>query len=554
MEQLTPEQRHNVYTQAAARAGIHQPILAALYQVQQQPQLADGATGLGISPANRIPLEQLTTFGEQVQVAANTIRSLTNSLTVEGWKGEDIWHKPQGRYTDTFLRAIARGFVAPYSDATAAQLESCDDTALQAAYIRDSTREYERLHLLGELDDLDAKLLAFLSQLPRYYSGLPYQREALLELVRVWRKLDSREATLQVLEVASLEDEASLGPRLMQFVQRVPTNYRDYPHQREALLRLIQLWHQVDSRSAAIAALLTHPAAELNRSALDPALMALVQRIPSRYQGKGEQRNALVEAFRAWQQLETRSDALVMLGIEPDLFTAPSPPAIALENAAIQVDQALLEFMRCVPFEYRGGELQREALLLLTQLWRGLETPEQAQHSLLEDLRRLERAGRDAPDGMPQPKPQLPPPRPAGWQPTNLQLHAPILPNGHFLWADATRGGTQMPPNQATVDAIIQLAQQAQQARDRLDRPFRIIEWYRPSLPASLHRPGQARHALGDAMVFYCEGLTGNQIYWFLDPWWIGGLGRYSQFPTLCYVDARGIRVRWLQTEPDSIY
>ena len=97
MGQLTPDQRKLLYVQEAARSGIHSPLLAALYQVQTKPLLTDGETGLGIAPANQIALEQVDTFLSQVQYAANTIRSLTNSLTANGWKSTELWNVEQGR-------------------------------------------------------------------------------------------------------------------------------------------------------------------------------------------------------------------------------------------------------------------------------------------------------------------------------------------------------------------------------------------------------------------------------------------------------------------------
>ncbi|MEM8806014.1 MAG: peptidase M15A, partial [Cyanobacteria bacterium P01_G01_bin.38] len=97
MAELVPDQRNYYYLLESERAGIHKPILAALYTVHQSPRLADGETGLGISPANRIPAEQVNAFPEQVQFAANTIRSLTNALTAEGWSGRDLWDGAKGR-------------------------------------------------------------------------------------------------------------------------------------------------------------------------------------------------------------------------------------------------------------------------------------------------------------------------------------------------------------------------------------------------------------------------------------------------------------------------
>jgi uncharacterized protein YcbK (DUF882 family) len=96
------------------------------------------------------------------------------------------------------------------------------------------------------------------------------------------------------------------------------------------------------------------------------------------------------------------------------------------------------------------------------------------------------------------------------------------------------------------VEAIIRIAALAQQARDRIGRPFLITSWYRPAeINRRVGGASQSRHIVGDAIDFYCVGLTGNQVYWALDPWWPGGLGRYGQFPALVHLDARGFKARW---------
>jgi hypothetical protein len=35
-------------------------------------------------------------------------------------------------------------------------------------------------------------------------------------------------------------------------------------------------------------------------------------------------------------------------------------------------------------------------------------------------------------------------------------------------------------------------------------------------------------------------------LEWTLDPWWLGGLARFINFPNLCHIDARSYRTRWL--------
>jgi hypothetical protein len=237
---------------------------------------------------------------------------------------------------------------------------------------------------------------------------------------------------------------------------------------------------------------------------------------------------------------------LTTLGINPELLNTSTTDKTAMRNLATQLDRELLTFMRRVPGSYEERDHQREALIRLVQLWRNLPTRNQTISSLLEDQKRLNEASRKSKDAPPKPVPVVIPKRPARWTPQNIQLSASILPDGNFTWAEATHGGTRMPPNQATVDAMIRIAKLAQRARDRIGRPFIITSWYRP--PAINRAVGGAtysRHLVGDAMDFLCEGLTGNQLYWSLEPWWPGGLGRYVKFPNLCHIDARNYRARW---------
>ncbi|MEO1347990.1 MAG: D-Ala-D-Ala carboxypeptidase family metallohydrolase [Cyanobacteria bacterium J06635_15] len=551
MAPLASDQRNYYYLIEAARTGIHKPVLAALHTVHQSPRLLDGETGLGIAPANRVAVDQVNTFPEQVQYAANTIRSITDTLTAEGWRGQDLWNAEAGRYSDRLIQTISEGYMPPSSDASAARLEACDNEALLKAYIADISFDYRADQLPHNLADLDQALLAFVERVGPNYGRLEHQRTALLEMVRLWRKLDTQAVAIKSLEVslkADAPDWGELDNALVQFVRQVSQFYSGYPHQRESLLRLIQLWRQLDSREETITLLeQSDPnAAETNLQIVDPALIAFVERLPEYYRGRGDQRFALTEGFRLWQDLESRTRALEKLGISAQSLTASAKNPNALAEAATQVDRALLAFFNQVPTGYQEQEEQREALIRLVQLWRKLESRTQAVQSLFEDLRRMAQANRDSQDAPPRPTPILRSPQPDRWTLSNLQLHASIIPNGNFTWAEATRGGARMPSNQTTVDAIVRIAKLAQQARDRIGRPFIITSWYRP--PEINRQVGGAafsRHIVGDAIDFYCEGLTGNQIYWALDPWWPGGLGRYTRYPALSHLDARGSRARW---------
>ncbi|MBW4682045.1 MAG: peptidase M15A [Microcoleus vaginatus WJT46-NPBG5] len=560
MAQLSPDQRNYLYLQEAARTGIHKPILAALYTAHNQPILADEETGLGVSPANRIALEQVRTLGEQIYYAANTIRSLSESLVAQGWAASDLWHAEKGRYTDRFIQTLAAGYAAPATESTAARLEACDKQKLLQAYGEDFKIDCEIEDFPENQAYLDQALLTLVSELSRYYNGLPAQRDALLETARIWSRLDTREATIAKLPqvIASLNipqsadayaensDESYLDGTLLQFVEQLSPNYTGYPHQREALLRLVQVWRQLDSREEAIVSLKKNTSAEPFLKILDPALIAFAGRIPQYYRGQAHQRNAVTEAVRIWRQLDSRTAALVSLGIKAENLEAGKSDPAVLVKAAAQLDRELLAFARRLSIEYKEADHQREALIVLVQRWRQMSTKTQAITSLFDDLKQMNLARRGSLEAAPTPLVIVPKP-PERWTPKNIQMYAPIIPDGYFTWAEATHGGTRMPPDQATVDAMIRIAKLAQRARDRIGRPLRITSWYRPAeINRRVGGVSNSRHIVGDAIDFYCEGLTGNQLYWFLDPWWPGGLGRYSCFPYLSHIDARNYRSRWL--------
>ncbi len=551
MSTLAPDQRNYYYLIEGSRAGVHKPILAALYAVHNEPQLTDGETGLGLAPANQLAMAEIDTFAAQVQYAANTVRSLTNGLIEQGWAGADIWDASVGRYSDRFLQAVAKGFSPAAGDRDVAQLEPSDPAALLQAYLEDISADYSGAQLPQSLAQLDPALLAFAERVPPNYGRLDFQRQALVEAVRLWRQLNTAAAVYEVLSVPVVDqvpDEAALDNALVAFVQSAGRYYAGYPNQREALIRLVQLWREMDSREEAIAWLLTNDpfATETNLDIVDPALIAFVQKIPDAYGGQGDRRFALTEGYRRWHGLDSRTTAIQQLGVNPDDLVQNAENQAALMASARTLDRALLDFAAAIPTDYTPTEPQREALIRLVQIWRRLEGRIPTLQALFEDVRRLERAAPSSPEAMPAPVPAPQPPRPERWTPNNIQLDASIVPNGNFTWSEATRGGARMPPNQATVDAIIRIATLAQQARDRIGRPFLITSWYRPAeINRRVGGASQSRHIVGDAIDFYCVGLSGNQVYWALDPWWPGGLGRYGQFPALVHLDARGVKARW---------
>lgn len=550
MDTLSPDQRNHYYLIEAGRTGIHRPLLAALYAVQGQPPLADGERGLGLVPIHQVDPAQVETFAGQVAFAANTLRRLLQGLIAQDWGNTDLWNARAGRYTDRFLDQVAQGYRPPAAEPEAAHLEPCDGKALRQAYLDHLAADFGPSPPQG-LAQLDPTLLAFVERVPPHYSRLEPQRQALLEAARLWQQVDTLAAVYASLPVPVVDqgpEETALDQALLEFTRVALRDYVGYPHQREALLRLVQIWHKFDSREAAMTALLSRDpfAHDTNLPMLDPALMAVVQTIPRRYRGQGDQRLALTEGYRQWFGLDSRHAALQHLGVNPDDLVANADYPEALMATAQTLDRALLDFVQTLPTAYAETETQREVLIHLVQRWRGLESRTATVQALLEDVRRMERAAPTSPEAMPLPLPIQAPPRPPHWTPHNLQLAASIVPSGHFTWAEATGGGVHLPPNQATVDAMVRMAQLAQQARHRLGRPCIVTRWYHSA--ERDHPQGQgfhARHSLGDAMDIYCVGLTGNQVYWFLEPWWPGGLGRYHRYPHLVHLDARPHRARW---------
>ena len=547
MSLLTPDQRNEYYLLEAERVGIHKPILAALYYAHQSPSLSDGESGLGMMPIHDVTLDELDTFSEQVQYAANIIHLIVESLSHQGWKADDLWDIDKGRYSDSLIEVIADGYNPNLEEKGVAKLEPCDRNNLFRAYFADIETDFSETTTTINFLKLDEALLKLAQRIPQYYLGLSHQREALLEVVRLWRKLDSDEEVIESFQKENKDPQvpltqAELDQNLKDFVQRIGNYYGSYPHQREALIRLTQLWRRLATREDAIASLELNDSPQEDLEFLDPALLAFVQRIPQYYKGNGLQRNALTEAIGIWRKLNSRTSVLNSLGININLVNLQKDPE-TLKNLAIKIDEELIKFIKRIPGAYEENNHQRQALLRLVQLWRGLRTYKETIESLTEDLKKIE--DNSAPEEI-KPLPLSIPPRPTKWTPYNLQLSASIIPNGNFTWAEATKGGTRMPPNQKTVDAMINIAKLAQRARERIQRPFIITSWYRPPhINRAVGGAKYSRHLMGDAIDFVCENISGNQLYWSLDPWWPGGLGRYRKYPNLCHIDARGHRARW---------
>ncbi|MFZ9736952.1 MAG: peptidase M15A [Prochlorotrichaceae cyanobacterium] len=537
---FSPKQQQWFYRTQAEAWGVHSPLLAALHQVQSTPPLADEAMGLGIVPAPGVPFAAVNSVEGQVSWAAQTLRALTYRLIRAGWRGQDFWNSALGEYSDRFVREVANGFRPVAIDEAAAQLEPCNPEALHRAYQQEVQSLWDELNLdPPEQTQIDRQLLSFVDRLPQFYRGLSYQRRAVEAALALWFP--------QTPEIALAEDQQSPDflsePRLLAQLAQLSQQYEGTPPQREALLRLVQRWWQLDCREVAIVTLLQETTPLTDLSILDSALINCVEGIPAHYERSANQRYALTEAFRLWQNLEERSAALVQLGVDPLVFSKAEVRSTDFQDAALQVDRALLAFVRQIPLTYQALDAQRQALIRLVQIWRNIETQPQAIDSLILDLQQMEHARRHSPEAPRTPTPATLRESPPTWTRENLQLFAPILPGGTLTWATATAGGLYLPQEPWVIEGIQRLAGLVQQASDRLGRPLQILHWYNPN---PLPPPFSSRHSLGDGLLGYGEGLTAKQVYWALDPWWPGGLGYYAAYPSLIYLDARSDRVRQL--------
>ncbi|PZO21174.1 MAG: peptidase M15 family protein [Leptolyngbya foveolarum] len=129
---------------------------------------------------------------------------------------------------------------------------------------------------------------------------------------------------------------------------------------------------------------------------------------------------------------------------------------------------------------------------------------------------------------------------------STFYLSEPIVPNGNFTWAEATKDGSRIPVNRNVTYGIIRIARVMEEVRARLgDRPISINSWYRD--PASNRAVGGAlysRHMSGDAIDFVVTGLHSYTVYDQLNSWW-GSRGGLASSSIFTHIDARGYYARW---------
>ncbi|MGA1603784.1 MAG: hypothetical protein ACO4CG_16075 [Prochlorothrix sp.] len=336
MTMLSPSQKAHLYVTAAAQWGIHAPLLVALAQVQGQPQLPQGETGLGMTPAGSLPPTTVQDFGGQVQAAAQTLCHMLDYL--QAWEhlgptGTNLWDGQRGTYTAALVQRVAQGYspdrhhgytngdytnggytnggyspasgvsdriepepfqqlsqppqqlqppqqpvpslsAPPQASATVgtfapfpisspsqpsaplAQLEPCNAHRLIQAYDWACVQEVQGWDLPQDWTWLDGRLQQVCQRLPRFYRDLNFQREALLSAAQVWLGQADREQLLAYWGNPSPLDLPALCFRFLQ--ERLAAGGDRpllAPPQREALILLVQRWHQWPSRLGTLLAL-----------------------------------------------------------------------------------------------------------------------------------------------------------------------------------------------------------------------------------------------------------------------------------------------------------
>lgn len=161
------------------------------------------------------------------------------------------------------------------------------------------------------------------------------------------------------------------------------------------------------------------------------------------------------------------------------------------------------------------------------------------------------------PNPAPAPKPPVvTPPTPPAAKPTGpfrvpgfsstFYLSEPIIPNGNFTWAEATKGGKRIPVSRDVTYGIIRVARVMEEVRARMgNRAITINSWYRdPATNRAVGGARYSRHLSGDAVDFVVKDIHPHTVYAELSSWW-GSRGGLASSSVFTHIDVRGYYARW---------
>ena len=142
------------------------------------------------------------------------------------------------------------------------------------------------------------------------------------------------------------------------------------------------------------------------------------------------------------------------------------------------------------------------------------------------------------------------PPRTEGFKLPGLsapvKVTDPIYTGSKFTWNEATKSMSRLPINSTHAANIIKVARVMDEVRTLLgNKRISVTSWYRPpAVNRAVGGASNSMHIQGLAVDFNVQGMTPQQVYARLEPWWgqRGGLASASNFT---HIDARGYKARW---------
>lgn len=98
-------------------------------------------------------------------------------------------------------------------------------------------------------------------------------------------------------------------------------------------------------------------------------------------------------------------------------------------------------------------------------------------------------------------------------------LEDPILPGGHFSWAEATKGWSRPLTTEAMVSHVRAVAKTLEGVRKAFGGlPVTVTSWYRdPAANKACGGSSKSRHLTGGAVDFYIKGISEKRVFDYLE-------------------------------------